>query len=93
VPLAIAIALDTYVAATRAFASQTIAAALAVAAILALAGFWYAYPMLGRIRRERRPARLNLFDATSASTRGKSARPAKSKRKGEGRPIYASCQP
>jgi hypothetical protein len=48
-PLAIAIALDTYVAAGRAFGSQTIAAGLAVLAILALLGLWYAYPIARRI--------------------------------------------
>jgi hypothetical protein len=43
-PLALAIALDTYVAAGRAVQSPTVAIALAVAAIVALVGCWYVYP-------------------------------------------------
>lgn len=48
-PLAIAIALDTYVAAGRALGSQTMGAALAAVAIVALVGFWYAYPIARRL--------------------------------------------
>ena len=43
-PLAVAIALDTYVAAGRALQSPTIAIALAITAIVALVGCWYVYP-------------------------------------------------
>jgi Family of unknown function (DUF6328) len=43
-PMAIAIALDTYVAAGRALQSPTTAIALAVVAIVALVGCWYVYP-------------------------------------------------
>jgi hypothetical protein len=43
-PLAFAIALDTYVAAGRAVQSSTAAIALAVVAIVALLGAWYVYP-------------------------------------------------
>jgi hypothetical protein len=48
VPLAVAIALDTYVAVGRAVQSPTIALALAVAAIVALVGCWYVYPIWRR---------------------------------------------
>jgi hypothetical protein len=48
-PLALAIALDTYVAAGRALQSPTTAIALAVAAILALLGCWYVYPIWRRL--------------------------------------------
>jgi Family of unknown function (DUF6328) len=47
-PLACGIALDTYVAAGRAVQSSTIAALLAVVAIGALWGTWYAYPIWRR---------------------------------------------
>lgn len=50
-PLAFAIALDTYVAAGRAMSSATAAAVLAVAAIVALLGLWYAYPIWRRLAR------------------------------------------
>ena len=50
-PLAFAIALDTYVAAGRALSSATAAAVLAVAAIVALLGLWYAYPIWRRLAR------------------------------------------
>jgi uncharacterized membrane protein (DUF4010 family) len=43
-PLAVAISLDTYVAAGRALQSSTTAIALAIAAIVALMGCWYVYP-------------------------------------------------
>jgi uncharacterized protein DUF6328 len=48
-PLALAIALDTYVAADRAVQSPTVAVALAVAAIVALVGCWYVYPTWRRL--------------------------------------------
>ena len=48
-PLAIAIALDTYVAAGRALGSQSIAIGMAVVAALALTGFWYVYPIARRL--------------------------------------------
>jgi hypothetical protein len=44
-PLAFGIALDVYVAGTRALPSATAAAALALGAIFALLGLWYAYPV------------------------------------------------
>ena len=47
-PLAFAIALDTYVAAGRAVESRSTALALAAAAIVALLGTWYAYPIWRR---------------------------------------------
>ena len=47
-PLALAIALDTYVAAGRAVQSNSIAAVLAAFAIVALLGAWYVYPLLRR---------------------------------------------
>jgi hypothetical protein len=47
-PLAFGIALDTYVAADRAVQSSTTAVALAAAAIGALLGAWYAYPIWRR---------------------------------------------
>jgi hypothetical protein len=47
-PLAFAIALDTYVAAGRALQSKAAATALALAAILVLVGLWYAYPIWRR---------------------------------------------
>jgi hypothetical protein len=47
-PLAIAIALDTYIAAGRAVDSKPIAFALAAVAIAALLGTWYAYPIWRR---------------------------------------------
>jgi Family of unknown function (DUF6328) len=48
-PLALAIALDTYVAAGRALQSPTAAIALAIAAIVALLGCWYVYPTWRRL--------------------------------------------
>ena len=48
-PLAFAIALDTYVAASRALQSSVTAIALAVAAIVALLGSWYVYPTWRRL--------------------------------------------
>ncbi len=48
-PLAFAIALDTYVAAGRAVQSATVAVALAIAAIVALLGAWYGYPAWRRL--------------------------------------------
>jgi hypothetical protein len=47
-PLAFAIALDTYVAAGRAVQSPTIAVLLAVVAIGTLLGAWYGYPLWRR---------------------------------------------
>jgi Family of unknown function (DUF6328) len=47
-PLAIAIALDTYVAAGQALQSPTTAIVLAIAAIVALVGCWYVYPLWRR---------------------------------------------
>jgi hypothetical protein len=47
-PLAFGIAFDGYVAVLRALHSAAIAAALAVAAIIALLGFWYAFPLWRR---------------------------------------------
>lgn len=47
-PLALAIALDTYVAAGRAVESRSIAFGLAGAAIVVLLGTWYAYPIWRR---------------------------------------------
>jgi hypothetical protein len=47
-PIALGIALDTYVAAGRALESSRGAATLAVAAILVLLGLWYAYPLWQR---------------------------------------------
>jgi len=49
-PLAFGIALDAYVAAGRALQSDSGAAVLAVAAITALLGFWYVYPLAKRLR-------------------------------------------
>jgi hypothetical protein len=48
-PLAFAIALDTYVAAGRALQSSRAAIALAIAAIVALLGCWYGYPVWRRL--------------------------------------------
>jgi Family of unknown function (DUF6328) len=48
-PLALAIALDTYVAAGRAVQSPAAAIALAIAAIVALVGCWYVYPTWHRL--------------------------------------------
>lgn len=50
-PLAFGIAFDAYVATSRAFDSVAGAAVLAAAAISALLGFWYAYPMARRFVR------------------------------------------
>lgn len=47
--LALGIALDTYVAAGRALASESAAAGLALAALLVLIGLWYAYPLWRRM--------------------------------------------
>ena len=49
-PLAIGIALDTFVAAGRALQSGTVASGMAIAAIIVLLGTWYAYPLAQRIR-------------------------------------------
>jgi hypothetical protein len=68
-PLAMAIALDTYVAAGRAFGSQTIAAGLAAVAILALLGLWYVYPIARRIVWSRRS------EDSGAGRRRKSQKP------------------
>jgi hypothetical protein len=48
-PLAFAIALDTYVAVGRALQSSTTAIALAIVAIVALLGAWYGYPAWRRL--------------------------------------------
>ncbi len=48
-PLAFAIALDTYIAADRALQSPTTATALAIVAIVALLSAWYGYPVLRRL--------------------------------------------
>ncbi len=50
-PLALGISLDAYVAASRALASAAGATILGAAAIIALLGFWYAYPVARRIVR------------------------------------------
>ena len=50
-PLAVGIALDTYVAAGRAVKSETAAASLAAAAIIILLGVWYALPVWRRGKR------------------------------------------
>jgi Family of unknown function (DUF6328) len=50
-PLALAIALDTYVAAGRALQSPAAAIALAIAAIAVLLGCWYVYPAWHRLIR------------------------------------------
>jgi predicted Co/Zn/Cd cation transporter (cation efflux family) len=47
-PLALGIALDTYVATGRALESQTAAAMLAVATVIVLAAVWYVYPLWRR---------------------------------------------
>jgi hypothetical protein len=47
-PLALAISLDTYVAVSRAVQSSSIAAVLAAAALVALLGAWYGYPLWRR---------------------------------------------
>ena len=47
-PLALGIALDTYVAAGRALQSDAAALALAAAAAVILVGTWYAYPLWRR---------------------------------------------
>jgi hypothetical protein len=49
VPLAIGIALDTYVAAGRALESDVAASILAAVAIVVSLGFWYAYPFWCRV--------------------------------------------
>ena len=49
-PLAVAIALDTYVAASRAVQSTSIAIVLAALALAALLGAWYAFPLWRRAR-------------------------------------------
>lgn len=48
-PLAFAIALDTYIAAGRAVQSATVATALALVAIVVLLGAWYGYPTWRRL--------------------------------------------
>lgn len=52
-PLAMGIALDTYVAAGRALKSERIAAGMAVAAIIVLLGTWYVYPLAQRMRKRK----------------------------------------
>jgi Family of unknown function (DUF6328) len=52
-PLAMGIALDTYVAAGRALQSERIAAGMAVAAIIVLLGTWYVYPLAQRMRKRK----------------------------------------
>jgi hypothetical protein len=47
-PLAFAIALDTYVAADRAVESSSIGFALAAGALVVLLGTWYVYPIWRR---------------------------------------------
>jgi hypothetical protein len=49
-PLALGIALDSYVAAGRALQSEDAATVLASAAVLVLLGTWYAYPLWRRMR-------------------------------------------
>jgi hypothetical protein len=49
-PLALGIALDTYVAAGRALRSDGAALSLAAVAILVLLGFWYVFPLARRMR-------------------------------------------
>jgi hypothetical protein len=53
-PVAFAIALDTYVAAGRAVQSETAAALLAVVAIIVLLALWYGYPLWRRMRMPKR---------------------------------------
>ncbi len=50
-PLALGIAFDTYVAAGRAIGSSAVATLLAIVAILALSGLWYAFPLWSRLPR------------------------------------------
>jgi hypothetical protein len=50
-PLALAIALDTYVALGRALSSQNIASAAGVGTILVLVGIWYGFPVGRRLMR------------------------------------------
>ena len=52
-PLAIGIALDTYVAGGRALQSGTVATGMAIAAVIVLLGTWYAYPLAQRMRKRR----------------------------------------
>jgi hypothetical protein len=47
-PLALGIALDTYVAAGRALESTAGAAAMAITAAVVLFGLWYIFPLLRR---------------------------------------------
>jgi hypothetical protein len=47
-PLALGIALDTYVAAGRAIESTAGAAAMAITAAVVLFGLWYVFPLLRR---------------------------------------------
>jgi len=49
-PLAVGIALDTYVAAGRALQSASAAAGMSIAAIIVLLGTWYVYPLAQRRR-------------------------------------------
>jgi len=53
IPLALGIALDTYVAAGRALESQMGAVVLASVAILALSVLWYAFPLWKRMTQRR----------------------------------------
>jgi hypothetical protein len=48
-PLALGIALDTYVAAGRAVQSEVAAFSLAAAAVIVLLGVWYALPLWRRV--------------------------------------------
>jgi hypothetical protein len=48
-PLAFGIAFDAYMAAFGALDSAMVAMILAAAAIVALVGFWYAYPLAQRL--------------------------------------------
>lgn len=50
-PLAIGVALDTFVAAGRALQSGSVAAGMAVVAIIVLLGTWYAYPLAQRLQK------------------------------------------
>lgn len=52
-PLAIGIALDTYVAAGRALQSENVASVMGIAAIIVLLGTWYAYPLTQRRTKRR----------------------------------------
>lgn len=53
-PLALGIALDTYVAAGRALRSEIAAMVLALFATVFLLGTWYAFPIIQRLARTNR---------------------------------------